>query len=1535
MARTCTTDERNTIKAAGVNHLLRVHVADADGVMQDCSALGTLGLDLLDGAQWGETLDTPVSTGKLTIRRDTSGDSASPLMGTSSINRNSLGAYAPLFEKGRAILLETATVAPGVTPTSGNWKPMFAGRIDTVHWHDNPMTIDVSDLGAWVMDCQIQEKRQYIVQADPGAGPLLGRIIQTMLTEWIPLGTPVTLYEPVTCPFQPNPPVGGQEITGPGSLLSAARGYAQEIGWELRYRYDASDVFRLTLYKPARTNTTPDWTIGPTEYRNVTNLQTSIVDIRNYIVGKFNLNAESPGSVTSQDFASIAKYGGPNAIPRFMQINSALITDNATMQAYTDAVLSDLSEAMADQEIDLPYFGPLQIGDLCLFEANGDHYDTDQLLAVVGYQHSFQNGEGTTKIQARGKVAGAYRAWLRREVLADASAADDPRRDILRVSSVESADGSTRDYTLTIGALVDTVHVHYRTVPIDATGDIFDFSGAEDVSEAPGLIILSRTGTSNTLTFSLPHPMREQLVAIRMVPRSAAPDFFDGASWPMILDAAPPAINAKLTTSRVGAVGAVSVGVAFGVSDGPVRVQVYAATITTEALLLDTTLTSPAVLVPADYPALGGLALPTGKDSLSIRAVLTDVSGQTWDFGPALVNRDPLPQGTVTVGNYRAAPVFVIAYDPDTDSVIYTAHSGKTKTWNRAALDAAGSVVTYTLGTTPLDDSSIEGALVVDEDRSGAHVDFTGGGTTVPNVWSGTLHGQPKNPPTIKVDVEAVGDGDTVNVFGTPDTQVDESLYVHYRVGITDTALEYRMCNGASDPTPLAVVAGTRIGPSNFFFRVDGVGSPVALLASIALTHDQVLKHQMQSIGVQSSMPSAWTDVQLSLLPVPLIESVSAKYDPATRTLSAIVAGGARIGSVGIEFADNPSYSAPITGSGNVSDGGQLIVSTVLSAAQLGKPWHILATPFALASLGGLVGNPQEATVNVPAIIGDAQVSTAEASGVATVTIVIDDPGIYINNAWTDGTATGGLHAVLLALGVTHEVSMTSHTLVGTLNTWTLAIALDPLHPIGAKVYIHFIDGSVALLLDTSVDSNKISDVTNATVANNGVTATVTIDWDTDTLIGSNCARYSMDGGSTWTSTVTVSSVLQSQITIARAATKQTAIVQAKNAIDSAWGDQTTVEIDAYLSEGPTFDVHVIEGTTTTAVYWSCAAGVATLSIDGGAPATPASSPITVTRPAKLANKVNYKFSFVFGGQTITDSVDVLPIDSDTVTPNLAVPPGTLAATTESYTPTVGNPQAGGASPTLTVTCIGCTMLIGATTYPDGTTQTIASGTTVTANKPASTSTTTAKLVFVATLSGASEAIVIQIQPQLALGPSLTAHYETLTSTTGRIVWSCANGVVTVKIDGGSAATPSTSPIAITLDGSTHSYLFEAVVDGQTIAAPVTVPNNVTSGGSGLFSNLQNQVYDIPTNKLLFSWTYPDPTAEFDVYVSDDSGGVYNIQLTRTSAGATQIQYTPAIKVLATCPGAGNWNVGFKVQAVLPTTMGLISLPTVTNYCHS
>lgn len=1428
--RTASGPELARLAAAAVNHYVKVEVKNASGTWKDLTNLS--GVDWVDSWEIdGEKIDIQVATAKISLRRDTAAGAKSlaPIVIGSPLNVNDAATYAPLLDLGRAVRITTAVTAAGVAPVSGDWKEMFLGRINAIAWEASPVVVQCSDLFAWVVDRFI-EADDPAVDARAGLGSDSGAsiesILQALLHDWPPLPGEPTLYTPVS----PGWIIPKAFNSTKKALSEMMKDLVDQIAWELRYRYDASGVSRLTFFEPPRTKAVSDATVSPAMYRAVTKLSLAIDDIRNAVRVNYLNGTGSAANTISVDAPSEAKYGR-----RYMEIpGGANITASTEAQVLGDAAVSDLSEPFAEQDVELLYYWPAQLYDLLTFPANGDHYDVDVQLAVIGVKHAGANGEIITTLTCRGSVAGAYANWLKRARGANPTATGTPETSILGVSETESTDGTERIFTVTIGALVDTVHVHFRTVPIDEAGDAFDFSGDEDIAESPTLIILRRpTDGTDTVTFSMPHPVRDFKVAGRLVPRVGPPTFAEGASWLFAVDAAPPAVNAKLHPSKVGALGSLSIDVAFGVSDGPVTVDVIEDALTTSTTILTLTMTVGATLDSGSHAELGNRALPPGKDSLSWRVRITDVSGQPYWFGPATVNRDPLPTGTPTVENYRADPAIICPFDPDTDQIRYTSHGGKTKTFNAAALLAAGSPVTYTVGDA-FDDATTEAALAVDEVRSGSLVEYQGGSQWV-TMWSGDLHGTPSNPPTAKVRVVKAADGSTEDGYVLVDSSVLELLRVYYRDSEGSGAPVYGLVTGAGDATPLYVAAGTEIGPAYFFKNIDGSGPITTKLAAIALTRDQIKRSAVQVEGEDSLVRSSWTPLVFSLLEQPWSESLELLFDQSTRKIRAVLVAGAHTLSAFFEFADNESFTSPTTSSGNVADGSTLIKEVTLSAAQLGKPWWVRVTPYNAVSEGGLAGVPQKASVAVPAAY-TVDGTPTEAAGAGTVTLVVADPGSLFDQTHTDGAITSAIswHVTRAGVYTAPEASTAVPGAGATTGTWTKVITLDPQHNITVVAIGHFIDGSSRVLGTWTFDSNKISDLASSGVADNGATATVTLNWDTDTLVGANCARYSLDAGATWTWTVTVSSALVSTFNVTRLSSNQAVLVQAKSAIDSTWGNQATVAISAYVSDGPTLTVTPTPGSSSYSIAYT-GTGTITLSIDGGSYGSPASSPITVTR---TTSDHVYAFQAVQAGQTVTDSVTIPALGTaGTVTADLTVTPGTPAATTQPYTVTASNPS-GGAAPTIVMTLTGASATSpGPVTYADGSTTTIASGIVITVNRPASTVTTQAHVKFRATISGGgSEEVDRTVPAQLNVGPSLT-----VTPTPGPSSYSIAytgTGTITLSIDGGSYGSPASSPITVTRDTSDHVYAFKAVADGQTITADTTIPALGGGAGTGQYLSL-------------------------------------------------------------------------------------------------
>lgn len=732
--------------------------------------------------------------------------------------------------------------------------------------------------------------------------------------------------------------------------------------------------------------------------------------------------------------------------------------------------------------------------------------------------------------------------------------------EILSVTFKDSVDGAQRTYDIITGAAVATLHVHHRLWPTGTQGDPFDFSQAQDVNDSPELTIVRSDPADGHFRFTLDHPKRGFERPILIVPRRGPPTLaFGDEVWKVVLYPAPQAMTAKITLGVTNAVADISVAVGAGVADWPVVVRIYEGS-PDSAPLVTKTLAGPATVDASTDPILNDRPLPL-RELQSWWVKLTNIASEEEWFGPEAANRDPLPQGTVTLDHYRAQPVFRMVFDTDTDLIKLTVPDGRTKTYTGGAL--ASSPVLYTVGSTVLDDASTESALGVDEERGPYKVEYQGGGQFVTMFGpSGLLRGVPSNPPTARVRVVKNTVGSTEDVFVQPDSSTPEKLRVYYRDGESNTSPVYGLVVSAGDSTPLYVTAGTEVGPASYFKNIDGTGSPSNKLSAIPLTRDQIKRVSVQIEGEDSGVRSSWIPVALSLLEQPWNESFALDWDDVAGELVATVVAGARCLFEEFQVADNDAFTSPTTHTDTVVDGDTLAFGFALSAAQRGKTWYGRVKANNKADGSGLDSEWQEDSVFVPALF-DVQPSTAETVTQGTLTLAVDDPGDVLNPTWTNGSITTPIHFEILDRGVkTVEAPTTSPGGGSTTGTFTKVVTLLD-HPIQINAYAHLVDGSTKPLGSWMFDSNKISDVRNATVANAGVNATITVIWDTDAKVGAATARYSLNGGGAWTN-VGISAGLLTSFAIARSTVKQTVLLQAQNAIDSQYGNQTTVEVDAY-----------------------------------------------------------------------------------------------------------------------------------------------------------------------------------------------------------------------------------------------------------------------------------------------------------------------------------------------------------------------------------
>jgi hypothetical protein len=209
-------------------------------------------------------------------------------------------------------------------------------------------------------------------------------------------------------------------MVGRQPLFDELRLLADQLGWAIRYRFDAgSGTMKLTLYDPLRGNVTSARTFAIVEVDKIRSAKIQVFDIRNavQVVYSDSQDLDSSGfpkrkTIAVTNGASITKYGR-----RFAEIaegSSSNIDTSAEATILANAVLDDLREPEADLEADVPLFPFAETTDLYTLAANGVHFDTDQKLAVVGYSHSHSAGDSLTTIRLRGRPSTGSTKWLQR-----------------------------------------------------------------------------------------------------------------------------------------------------------------------------------------------------------------------------------------------------------------------------------------------------------------------------------------------------------------------------------------------------------------------------------------------------------------------------------------------------------------------------------------------------------------------------------------------------------------------------------------------------------------------------------------------------------------------------------------------------------------------------------------------------------------------------------------------------------------------------------------------------------------------------------------------------------------------------------------------------------------------------------------------------------------------------------------------------------------------------------------------------------------
>lgn len=237
------------------------------------------GIDWIHSVTVEESVDTPVATATVKLHREYSHLTLATFRDDSKINETST-----LVDVGKDIQVEVAVVSPDAIPSPTDWIKKFDGFIDVVGWAKTPVELKCRDKGSLIQDTFIETIRVYGQQD-------IEDLIQEMLDDNINdpgLGS-VTLYSEsgtAGTPFQAGDSPGfvvKEHYESKQSLMQALQAVAMQIGWDVRYRYNSNvDDYVLTLYAPARSKTTPEFTFdNRNQYYDWSNLEVSRLDVRN------------------------------------------------------------------------------------------------------------------------------------------------------------------------------------------------------------------------------------------------------------------------------------------------------------------------------------------------------------------------------------------------------------------------------------------------------------------------------------------------------------------------------------------------------------------------------------------------------------------------------------------------------------------------------------------------------------------------------------------------------------------------------------------------------------------------------------------------------------------------------------------------------------------------------------------------------------------------------------------------------------------------------------------------------------------------------------------------------------------------------------------------------------------------------------------------------------------------------------------------------------------------------------------------------
>jgi len=135
------------------------------------------------------------------------------------------------------------------------------------------------------------------------------------------------------------------------------------------------------------------------------------VHYNEYFIKDGETKTTNTNFIEVSDPSSISKYGKRTVRVGGNEGSLALIDSQTEAQRFGRAILKDLRNIDIVQEVEMPFFWAAQVGDYYKFEANNDHYDEDQYLAVHSFKHSISGGDAVTSMVCRSKPSGYLNSY--------------------------------------------------------------------------------------------------------------------------------------------------------------------------------------------------------------------------------------------------------------------------------------------------------------------------------------------------------------------------------------------------------------------------------------------------------------------------------------------------------------------------------------------------------------------------------------------------------------------------------------------------------------------------------------------------------------------------------------------------------------------------------------------------------------------------------------------------------------------------------------------------------------------------------------------------------------------------------------------------------------------------------------------------------------------------------------------------------------------------------------------------------------------